>query len=167
MKQKLAPLPRSCAKTALGLLGDVKRAILADPKRLDMGVYTACRSVEVYPKSAPACGTVGCFAGWVSLLSGGGFVGDDDHARTLLGHDLNYQTVRLPDYLNGLETSSYTRYVFNGGSGDGISDLRSGTPAYARAVVRRIDRFIRFNYKALCARRMQTAKREARHLAAS
>lgn len=50
------------------LLRRVKKAILDEPKRLDMGdwIYTYEGGL-----SAPKCGTVACIAGWATLLAVG------------------------------------------------------------------------------------------------
>lgn len=46
------------------LLRKVKKHILEEPKRLNMDFYGSA-----YCNDAPACGTVGCIAGWSALLS--------------------------------------------------------------------------------------------------
>lgn len=121
MKLKLIPVSK--AKTALGLLGDVKRAILQEPKRADMTTYTD----RIHPEEGgPACGTVGCVAGWISLLAGQGYVDDAAPAKKLLGYGLNYYTVGENDY------------VFNEGYGDDCVITDPGTPEHAEAVVDRI-----------------------------
>lgn len=49
------------------LLEKVKQHILEEPKRLWMGDWAF--KVSPTDENAPACGTVGCIAGWASLLS--------------------------------------------------------------------------------------------------
>lgn len=145
----LKAIPLSKAKTAYGLLRDVQRVILAEPTRVNMGVFTAPADDVARINRRPACNTVGCFAGWVNVLSVGRLAAmnaDDFQAENLLGHDLNY---RLP---TGLQ-----HYVFNGGGGDACGTTDPGTPAHARAVVRRIDGFIKRNLKALKARKLVAA----------
>lgn len=64
-------IPKSRAKTAYGLLNEVKRLILAEPKRYDQGTFIARRNGHSRlfdPQDFPACGTVGCVAGWVATL---------------------------------------------------------------------------------------------------
>lgn len=69
---KFAPLPRSKAKTAFGLLGEVRKIILAEPKRYNQGDSISVRR----PRNDggdeseywPACGTIGCVGGWVYAL---------------------------------------------------------------------------------------------------
>lgn len=48
------------------LLRKVQAAILEEPKRLDMGDWVFLDSKSAM---APACGTVGCIAGWSVLLN--------------------------------------------------------------------------------------------------
>lgn len=52
---------------AAKILRAVKRLILAEPKRLHMADWGQRRSGP----GAPACGTVGCIAGWTVLVSSG------------------------------------------------------------------------------------------------
>lgn len=63
-------IPKSRAKTAYGLLSEIRTLILAEPLRYDQR-ETLC----IIPKdrldsgtNAPACGTIGCVAGWVGAL---------------------------------------------------------------------------------------------------
>lgn len=69
MATKTSPIPTSKAKTAYGLLSEICALIHDEPKRLDMSMPLACNANEFYPL-APACGTVGCVAGWVVMLRG-------------------------------------------------------------------------------------------------
>ena len=70
MSKKLAPLPKSRAKTAYGLLSEVRQAILAEPKRYNQGLWLArVADGSVDPDEAPRCGTIGCVAGWVATLT--------------------------------------------------------------------------------------------------
>lgn len=60
-------MPTSKAKTAYGLLSDVRKAILERPERYnqrDYISYVGESDFAVYPE----CGTVACVAGWVCLL---------------------------------------------------------------------------------------------------
>lgn len=61
---KTKALPKSKAKTAYGLLSEVRRLILEEPKRYDQGAFICRiggkgRSWDLDPEQAPACGTVG------------------------------------------------------------------------------------------------------------
>lgn len=46
----------------------VKKAILAEPKRLDMDTWLDTYDPKYYDE-APKCGTVGCIAGWAVVLT--------------------------------------------------------------------------------------------------
>ena len=67
------PIPRTRAKTAYGLLSEVCRLILAEPKRYNQRTFIE-RSDESLitvdaPEGFPPCGTIGCVAGWVATLT--------------------------------------------------------------------------------------------------
>jgi hypothetical protein len=51
------------------LLQRIKKHILEDPKRLDMGMFLARKEQHPGAYKYPACGTVGCIAGWACVLS--------------------------------------------------------------------------------------------------
>lgn len=81
LKVKTEPLPRSKAKTAYGILSEVRRLILKEPLRYCQTRYIARvdsdgHSVDsIGPthvvEHAPPCGTVGCVAGWIATLARG------------------------------------------------------------------------------------------------
>lgn len=141
--RKQKELPLSNAKTAYSLLQDVKKAILEEPKRVNMTTYYK----ETTRRNAPACGTVGCFAGWVCILAGirkensYDLSVDDDGAREVLGDNLDYDTA------NGYN-------VFNSGDGDDCKNTKPGTVEHARAVVNRINRFMQVNKAKLIKRKL-------------
>lgn len=142
---ELQTIPLSKAKTAYGLVRDVQRTVLAEPLRVNMRTFTEDVSEEA---EAPACGTVGCFAGWVNVLSRGRMAAlglDDAAATALLGESLNYA---IPGGLG---------YMFNAGGGDRCGRTTPGTKAHARAVSNRIEGFIKRNLKALKARKLVAA----------
>lgn len=66
-----AKLPTTRAKTAYGLLSAITKLIVAEPKRYSQHTFIES---EVAPtpevQHFPACGTVGCVAGWVVVLRG-------------------------------------------------------------------------------------------------
>jgi hypothetical protein len=83
MKKDL--IPKSKAKTAYGLLSEVRKLILEEPKRYDQGIYIARinganDSVDLRSeyRQEPACGTVACVAGWVATLKRGSKFGYDE-----------------------------------------------------------------------------------------
>lgn len=59
-------MPVSKAKTAYGLLSEIRKLIIEEPKRYDQNSWST--SVFVNPDALPACGTVCCVAGWVKTL---------------------------------------------------------------------------------------------------
>lgn len=58
-------MPVSKAKTAYGLLSEIRKLILEEPKRYDQ---TTWNRRHLTPELEPACGTVCCVAGWVDVL---------------------------------------------------------------------------------------------------
>lgn len=79
--KKAAPIPTCRATTAYGWLSFVRQLILDEPKRYHQSTYIARRDGaghaddpeadgrQMFPGGLPACGTVGCVAGWVATLS--------------------------------------------------------------------------------------------------
>lgn len=155
---KLKAIPLSRAKTAWGHLQHVKRIILAEPKRVDMGTFKGTKLPTV---GGPACGTVACFAGWTLITAGKNatrtefranrlsFSTPATRAQNLLGKSLDYSVE------GGTDEESYEyESVFNSGNGDACERTRPGTVKHARAVVARINRFMARNAAALKAKQM-------------
>lgn len=69
-KQNETAMPTSTAATAYELLSEIRHLILAEPKRFDQTHWLTQRVglASYTPKQYPACGTVGCVAGWVRVL---------------------------------------------------------------------------------------------------
>lgn len=145
---RLKAVPRSRAKTAWGLLQDVKRAILAEPKRANMYVFTDYVTPD---EGGPACGTVGCFAGWTALLA-------RKESKTSLTPNYHYNAYVARSILGNLNYLFYrgddSYSVFNMGAGDSCALTNPGTRAHARAVAARITRFMKVNETALKARKL-------------
>lgn len=163
-------LPVSKARTAWDLVVDARDAILAEPLRADMRCVVETeqeiREQEdderewkrsfggtVRPRRRlPACGTVGCFAGWISTLRGGVLVAQHDgleHASFLLAGDR--KAIYGGDGPVNFRTEPDGAFVFDDGAN--IHEP-VGTKRYAQAVGRRIDRFLDANEQALKARRL-------------
>jgi hypothetical protein len=159
MKPK--PIPRSKAKTAYGLVSDVIRAIEEEPRRVDMATLRQKVSPQM---GGPACGTVGCFAGWVSILAGKmppkvktgeielgvGYGPEETHARLVLGEECDYSDRAI--------RSSYWDhndggYVFEATGKDIRGDV--GSREYARSVINRIRRFQKKNATLLRAKKLR------------
>ena len=141
---KLQAIPRSRAKTAWGLCQDVIRTIKKEPKCADMSVFTGVRLPE---DGGPACGTVGCLAGWICRLAGkptrGWFyLPAAEHIIDPKGQ-LNYCTVGPQNF-----------DVFNAGDGDRCRTTSPGSRAHAHAVVTRMKKFMRINKTKLKAQRI-------------
>jgi hypothetical protein len=60
-------IKKSTAKTAFGLLSEIRQLILEEPKRYDQQSWRTPQD-EILPGEMPACGAVGCVFGWVDLL---------------------------------------------------------------------------------------------------
>lgn len=90
--KKNSALPKSKAKTAYGLLTEIRALILAEPLRYNQYDWLSRKAEHHFvPNGYPACGTVGCVAGWVSTLAGPEKFSWDisaDLAEKILGLDL-------------------------------------------------------------------------------
>lgn len=110
-------IPKSKAKTAYGLLSEVVRLVEEEPKRMWMGIWSACAADVILDKSRrPACGTVGCVGGWCEVLVPG------SSAQKTLG-------------LTGVQSAGL--FLDN----DLCCDRYQGTLGHARRVVRHVRRF--------------------------
>lgn len=73
MSMKLAPLPllRCGTYTAYDILTHVAKLMQEEPRRLDMSwfvlKYKGKNSGYEHTTMAPACGTVGCVSGWITM----------------------------------------------------------------------------------------------------
>lgn len=69
---KFKLVPKSRAKTADGLLASIQKLILEEPKRYNQNSWVWLLEEGFdpeYVRRGPACGTIGCVAGWVSVLT--------------------------------------------------------------------------------------------------
>jgi hypothetical protein len=80
-------MPVSKAKTAYGLLSEIRKLILEEPKRYDQcaTLVHGADASEFYGDKLPACGTVACVGGWVLVLKGFGVHDSLDKAWGVLG----------------------------------------------------------------------------------
>lgn len=163
MEYKSVPLTK--AKTAYGLLADVRRRVVAVPTAIDMGT--------VLDKSDTApCGSVGCIAGECCLLTLG-----MQRALTGVGCALSHggsSRMSFAEHLMGLPlgNSAWANSAdpfekaladfFDAGSSDGIGLLTPGTARYAKAVARRITRFMKTHETRLRAFKLKTVLNAAR-----
>lgn len=135
-------LPLSEARTGWELCEELKVVIREEWRRIAMNRI----QTRVAPdrKKAPACGIVGCLGGWSLTLRRIDFY---------TTHELFYsQVYKLLGKLNYDCVGPTHQNVFNGGEGDECYTTNPGTRAHARAVIKRLDRFMRLNEQALKAR---------------
>lgn len=189
--QEWEPLPVSRATNALELLEEVIKLIEEEPLRYNQGDWLQ-RIRQFYlspgsaPISTPACGTVGCVAGWVVILIQDvpGYASDAAHfAEGILGitrsqrYDLfdgaavSRQYVREnPEVLGELNNK---REYGDDWTMDDVNDIEidigysdnmppQGTPEYAALGVRHIRRFIDANREQLAAFPITTRKSESK-----
>jgi len=120
-------LPVSKAKTAYGILSEVVKLVLEEPKRMRMAMWGGndgnvdCLNLPINER--PSCGTVGCIGGWIE-------------------HQARQQGVEMDaaDLLKMDPDGEPISALFYGRL---CSDPRQGTPAHARKVVRLIRSFQR------------------------
>ena len=129
-KAKKGPRPTlvaARAKTAYGLLSHVRRLILDDPRRYNQSVYIhRTRQTTIWaPSGAPACGTVGCVAGWVATLVRGKQARDGS-ADATASHTLGLKEEQAEEL--------FTSYVIS-------RALQPGTAKYARAGAAHVAKF--------------------------
>jgi hypothetical protein len=118
----------SNATNAYDLLSDVIAYMLEEPKRVYMGdwlIKGKDRIKDTFETDGPACGTVGCIAGNVAVLTN--FQTDPEDARFYLSSD-NY----------GLRSHIYSDLFL-----DVKVPAKYGTKKYANIVARRIRAFQR------------------------
>lgn len=96
--------PKSRAKTAYGLLSEIRRLIVDEPKRYNQ------RTVVYFGATgdrAPACGTVGCVAGWIYALKRRGAKRNRD------GEDV----IEFAEQTLGLDVGAMSRLVDGSAAG--------------------------------------------------
>lgn len=129
-------------KINVRLLRRIQRAIMAEPKRLDMGdwLVRGQQRIQQNGLKEPDCGTVGCIAGWAAVL--------DKTSDPKKFEDAEVSWMRA-DQILGLTheqgnalfyTDEWPEKFF-----DKLDALKEQTRAYARVVCQRIDHFIKTN----------------------
>lgn len=122
-------MPKSKAKTAYGLLSEIRKLILEEPKRYDQTgwlIRGKRYAASIYGDMAPACGTVGCVGGWVQALKG------RSAGRTL---GLNYQ--QQVELFDGAAAGKRWEFSDGGSSRVTVATVR----AHARRGAKHIARF--------------------------
>lgn len=136
------------------LLRQVKRHILEKPKRLNMGYWSMSakrmvREGRITKEVEPACGTVGCIAGWAVILTKTGKRTDFlATMKRIRGH--NSEVVMQPLAKELLDLSEYSAnrlFLTSNWPGSFEQDyLYAMTPKQrARVTPERIEHFIRTN----------------------
>lgn len=185
--QEWEPLPVSHATNALELLEEVIKLIEEEPLRYDQSDWLK-RYTEFYdypgmaPTDVPACGTIGCIAGWVATLTRHIPVYPSDsagHAQVVLGltkgqrYELfdggavGRQYIR--EHPEALETLNEEGDDWTMGDVDSYGlDIpypdeapEQGTPEYVALGVRHIRRFIEANREQLAAHAVKAKEPEA------
>ena len=159
---RMKAIPRPKVKTAYDLMAAVNREILKEPARLDMGGWIKALN-EPHLKNIlgirrmPACGTIGCFAGWAALLKDGPVAtgnlrrerpstGVPERVLELLSGPALLSTVGSSTMLfsdrflgprHGLRHRLFDAFVATDVYDKGGRLLKPGTQIYARAIVRR------------------------------
>lgn len=125
------------------LLERVKHHILEEPLRLDMSIWISHHEKGPY---TPACGTIGCIAGWAIELSGGeklskemsqkGIFGQADIATELLGLTplVAKRVFHVDSWPHPLRAEEW--------EAEDIEDVAMRRLALARITARRIDHLI-------------------------
>lgn len=83
-------MPVSKAKTAYGLLSEIRKLILEEPKRYNQNYDLVTEGAFLGSEVMPACKTIGCVAGWCCALKVGREVDSllvPTTARAILGVD--------------------------------------------------------------------------------
>lgn len=138
-------IPTTRSKDPVVILRTVAKAILQEAKRYNQGVWVVHKDdAHGYPYTKgnnpfyddvdefPSCGTVGCIAGWATVVTGNKpahWNTVEDDARLILGLDLDSADE-----------------LFNGGPAE-LTGLKPGTKEYAKAGVERVRNFVKTYFK--------------------
>lgn len=170
MKANPELVPFSTATNAYDLLSDVIAAIQSEPRRLDMGQWLCIADSYGGDFSHfPACGTIGCVAGWVIFLTREHqntlsdlyrphIAGDaESFARAVMGQNDEAAAAPMSEYgralerlfnpnirAEALELDVVQRRTVTDWYGDPfvrVTDPEAGTPEHMQCVVLRIKKF--------------------------
>lgn len=132
-------IPKSKAKTAYGLLSEIRKIILEEPKRYDQwGWLRRGKSLRGDPFE-PACGTVGCVGGWITVLKDA----KSDDAIQILGVGIEAAWELFDADAAGKRMC-----------GDGFEYSEASICAHAKRGARHIERFQKKYAKQLKAKRV-------------
>ena len=132
-RTRSARLPVSRATNAYNLLTKVKAVILEEPERFDQRVWWMDRRhwAGAWSVRWPACGTVGCVAGWVVALTHG----RPNTLRLMGGMEISAGNIL------GLTDVQAVELFLYGPPMDGLTVTQAQTEAYARAGAQHIEQF--------------------------
>ncbi len=136
-------VPKLRAKTAYGLLGQIARLIVEEPKRYNQSKWIAVKgnddhAAEGLPERGfPACNTVGCAAGWVCAL-------------TMKNPPLYWSVEDEATEILGLEGSGIEWELFDETAGG----PKPQTKAHARRGAKHIEKFRKKYRKLLLAKKV-------------
>jgi hypothetical protein len=142
---KSVPRIRTKRITAANLLRRIRALVLEEPARLNMDSYISAfrgriRSSVYDPPHVgdlPACGTVGCIAGWGAML----LRRPDEIPRASTAETTMVKLLGHPED-DPWFSSYYTDHDLFSDYGADIDGTRPGTKAHARAVAQRIDSYL-------------------------
>lgn len=111
-----AKMPTSRATNAYQLLEDVRQIILAEPKRYNqMTILRRGRGLDWTPiEERPACGTIGCVAGWVTVLNSPRSHNPITAAQRILGLDEDQLSQLVRGDAAGLRNGRLTAHAHRG-----------------------------------------------------
>lgn len=161
-KSKLPELDKDVEMSAYDLLERVCEVILEEPKRYDQGNWLFDCKKQWDGQDGPACGTVGCVAGWIGAMVGGrDFVEYEltpwPERKELDLNKYRYsvtviaqQTLDDGNYMDGLFSDELDAGLFAGGALDDLADELGlddmplhGTKEYAELGAKHIHRFMK------------------------
>jgi hypothetical protein len=139
IEEKHAALPVSKAKTAYGLLREIQQWSREAPERMRMAVEVRRGKAlqdaeELMGWKRPACGAVGCVAGWVVLSK------RLTDPVSNYGMSFNHESpMEKAQQVLGLTSRQYDELFTPSRL---VNSRHQGTRRHAQAVIRHIDRFI-------------------------
>lgn len=159
MSTTCTPLPRSRARNAYALMRDINKAILTEPRRLNMSGWLVAfqnkATARIYQGGrSPSCGTVGCYAGWCTLLKAVTLLktghdayhvqdGTETFALNTLSGPYEYGPTDRGKLRNALLTEFLNTEATVTRPNGQLVTIRPGTTQYAKIVVKRFENIMR------------------------
>lgn len=145
---KFSLIPKSRAKNSYELLNDVVKVMREEPKRVRFGDWLMTFAGNKFSKDVPACGTIGCIAGWCIAVRA-------PSANILEEIELQQNSHESPRQiahrLFPLDLKSEVDDLFGVTIWSTYSNVEGtpGTHEHARSVIRRIRQFQKSHTRAL------------------